>query len=156
MNRDEQRITLDAAVITAALEAHNAEPAIACDGDPIVNGLLLRKRLGRKQWAPAEQYGCCGWVIEGVSNGHLARIILTGDHQSDKVNWVHASIARRGSMATYEDLKLLHAAVFADGWAYQVFAPPRDHININSNVLHLFGRADGERVLPDFGRFGTI
>jgi hypothetical protein len=50
----------------------------------------------------------------------------------------------------YADLKLLHTAVFADGWAYQVFAPPVKHVNIHEHVLHLFGRLDGSPVLPDF------
>jgi hypothetical protein len=37
-----------------------------------------------------------------------------------------------------------------------VFAPPSEHVNIHDHALHLWGRLDGARVLPDFGRFGTI
>jgi hypothetical protein len=44
--------------------------------------------------------------------------------------------------------------VFGDRWAYQVFAPPADHINLHNFALHLWGRLDGKPVLPDF-TFGT-
>lgn len=96
-------------------------------------------------------------IDQGEGANRLARIIVTGDHQSDaNANWIHASISYTDHIPDYEDLKLLHAAVFNGGWAYQVFAPPSEHINIHANVLHLFGRVDGARVLPDFGRFGSI
>lgn len=135
------------------IAAYNAEPALPCEG-PVINGLELRKKLGPKRWGIAEEFGCCGWAIRNKL-GNL-NILVTGDHQSDSVQWVHASISRRLEMPTYDQLKVLHAAVFGDGWAYQVFAPPAEHVNIHANALHLFGRLDGERVLPDFGRYGTI
>jgi site-specific DNA-cytosine methylase len=42
-----------------------------------------------------------------------------------------------------------------DGWAFQVFAPPSDHVNI-AQVLHVWGRADGARIHPDFAWMGAI
>jgi len=68
----------------------------------------------------------------------------------DGNDWVHASIASTDQLPTYADLKLLHHAVFGDGWAYQVFAPPDDHVNIHEYALHIFGRLDGKPALPDF------
>lgn len=59
-------------------------------------------------------------------------------------------------MPTYDDLCLLHRAVFKDGYAYQVFAPPSRHVNIHQYALHLWGRSDGKPVLPEFGCEGTI
>lgn len=132
-------------------------PSLPCDPHPIVNGLTLRKRLGRRDWNIPQSWGCCGWSV--TARNEPGSIIVSADHQTqhdDGVNWIHASISRGDHTPTYDDLKLLHHAVFGDGWAYQVFAPPAEHINIHEHVLHLFGRADGQRALPDFGRHGTI
>ena len=145
--------SLDLAKIAVA---HDAEPALPCEPDPVINGLRLRRALGRTDWGVAEQFGCCGWIIHGHAHGYQSTVRVTGDHQSDAANWIHASIGGDGRMPSYEDLQLLHRAVFRDGWAYEVHAPPSDHINIHRYVRHLFGRADGQRALPDFGRFGTI
>lgn len=82
------------------------------------------------------------WCLEGS-------VILTCS-PAEGDDWVHASVAWRDRMPSYADLKWLHAAVFEDGWAYQVFAPPSDHVNIHEHALHLFGRLDGKPALPDF------
>jgi hypothetical protein len=83
----------------------------------------------------------------------------------DRHVWLHASIAVHGpddvagpsatELPTYEDLVELHRAVWPGGWAFQVFAPPADHVNL-AEVLHLFGRADGARIHPDFAWLGAI
>lgn len=150
---------IDHQKIAAAIAAHDAEPGLPCPG-AMINGLELRKRLGPKLWGVPQEFGCCGWTLNGLATGRMASIIVTGDHKSDAAtgaHWVHASIRCKHRMPEYEDLKLLHRAVFGDnGWAYQVFAPTAEHVNIHEHVLHLFGRLDGARVLPDFGRFGTI
>lgn len=84
-------------------------------------------------------------------------IVSTGPGGEDDTEWTHASISRRSAMPTYDDLVDLHRAVWGEsGWAYQVFAPPEHHVNIHEHCLHLWGRADGARVLPNFGRFGSI
>lgn len=77
------------------------------------------------------------------------RVIVTCA-AADGHDWVHASIAHPAQTPDYHDLKLLHRAVFGTGWAYQVFAPPAQHVNIAEHALHLFGRLDGRPVLPDF------
>lgn len=143
--------------IRRILDEADQHPSLPCDPHPVINGLTLRKRLGRHDWNLPQIYSCCGWST--TARTQPGSIIVTVDHQTgypDQTNWIHASISRDDHMPTYEDLKLLHQAVWGDGWAYQVFAPPAEHINIHEHVLHLFGRADGRRVLPDFGRFGTI
>lgn len=150
------KMTLTAAQVASILAAAEQGPALPCEPDPVIDGLMLRRRLGRKDWGVPLRRGCCGWSIDGLSDASLRRIIVTADHQSDGVNWIHASISGQHGMPTYEDLKLMHAAVFGDRWAYQVFSPPAQHINIHAHVLHLFGRVDGVCALPDFGRFGTI
>lgn len=72
------------------------------------------------------------------------------------VEWTHASIAHPAVMPTYDELCWLHRVVFGDGWSYQVFAPPENHVNIHGFALHLWGRTDGRAALPNFGARGSI
>lgn len=114
-----------------------------------LNGLAIRQRLGRKDWGVPEPFGP-GWRYfarattgSGLPLGSI--IVSVADHGDEK--WVHASIARQ-TMPTYEDLCLLHAAVWPDGHAYQAFVPPKRHVNIHPNALHLWGRLDGKSIFP--------
>jgi hypothetical protein len=117
--------------------------------------LRIRRVLGRGNWTTPAPFGPDGWkmvALDGASS-----VIVSCAPALDGDEWVHASIARRDEMPSYADLKLLHAAVFDGGWAYQVFAPPSDHVNIHEYALHLFGRLDGQPALPDFTRgLGSI
>lgn len=71
--------------------------------------------------------------------------------------WLHASISLQERMPTYEDLVMLHKAVWQDdGWSYQAFAPKSAHVNIHEFTLHLWGRPDGRPELPNFGAAGSI
>lgn len=113
-----------------------------------INALQVRRRLGRGNWTTPIPFGPDGWATQSF-DGHSS-VIMTCAPADDGNEWVHASIAHDDRMPTYADLKLLHAAVFGDGWAYQVFAPPSDHVNIHEHALHLWGRLDGKPALPDF------
>ena len=115
-----------------------------------LNALDIRRRLGRGNWSTPTPFGPDGWKFVALDG--TGSIILTVCDQDDGHDWIHASIAHPDQMPTYDDLKHLHAAVFGDGWAYQLFAPPSDHVNIHEYALHLFGRLDGKPALPDFTR----
>lgn len=118
-----------------------------------VDGILAR--LYDKRWT-TEPYGDDTVKFHGPS-GQL--IIVSYDPESaDGIPWLHASTSHvsEARLPSYSDLKQMAHAVWPDGYCHQVFAPDGDHINIKSNVLHLWGRAGGGRVLPDFGRLGTI
>ena len=117
--------------------------------------LRIRQRLGRKNWGVPEQFGPDGWRLDHL--GSRSRIIITKSPvPGDDSDWLHASISHQRFMPSYDDLTTLHKAVWPDGYAYQVFAPPAAHINIHPNALHLWGKPDGERLLPDFGAMGSI
>lgn len=119
-----------------------------------VNALQIRRVLGRGNWTTPVPFGPDGWTLVEL-NGYASVIVTVAD--ADGEEWIHASFARDDRMPTYADLKLLHAAVFGDGWAYQVFAPPSDHVNIHEYALHLWGRLDGAPVLPNFAEgWGSI
>jgi hypothetical protein len=104
--------------------------------------------------SPPEPWGPAGLRIAlGVRPGS----VIVSQAPIDGADWIHASIAWQDHLPTYRDLALLKDAVFGDQReAYQVFPPGDRHVNIHSFALHLWGRADGARVLPDFGEWGTI
>ena len=81
-------------------------------------------------------------------------IVTRADHGEGDI--VHASVAHPKVDPTYAELAWLHDIVFGDGWAYQCFAPSTLHVNIHEHALHLWGRDDGEPMLPNFGILGTI
>lgn len=121
---------------------------VVYDCPTTMDPLTIRRRLGRGNWSTPTRNGPDGWYFLHLSGD--GSVIVTNAPQDDGHDWVHASVAWRDRMPTYADLKWLHAAVFGDGWAYQVFAPPSDHVNIHEYALHLWGRADGLPALPDF------
>jgi hypothetical protein len=126
----------------------------------LIDGLRLRAALGRDDWAPPREYGeedtGGGWIL--TRHDRTACVIVTaGRVFPDGITWVHASISHPDHDPTYQELKLLHAAVWGGtGWAIQVFAPTGNHINIHDHALHLWGQLDGRPFTPDFGYAGTI
>lgn len=122
--------------------------------DRLIDPIRTWDRLGRLRWSAPLPFGPDGCSFAGIP--HYTGVVIVSAFDLDDGPWIHASIARP-QMPTYEDLQLLHRAVFADGWAYQVFAPPADHVNLHETALHLWGRADGKPALPDFtGGTGMI
>lgn len=121
-----------------------------------VDGLRLRRVLGRDAWLPPEPFGPDGWTM--ASRDNEASVVVTcSDHPDEAGEWVHASWARVDRIPTYEELCLLHRAVWGDtGYAYQVHVPVAHHVNIHEYALHLWGRLDGAPVLPEFGMAGSI
>lgn len=109
--------------------------------------------MGRKQWNAPEPFGPDGWQMLHKS-GKGSVLVTTADHDGNE--WTHASIAWTDRLPTYYELSQLHEAVWPEGFAYQVFPAPDQHINIHQFALHLWGLADGKNVLPDFGIHGTI
>jgi len=114
-------------------------------------------RLGLTQpWGPSG-LRLVIWRRVGHAWHQGSLIVTQADHPDDGHEWIHASIAFPEMMPTYEDLTALHRAVFGRRrWAYQVFPPENEHVNIHSYALHLWGRADGANVLPNFGSEGSI
>jgi hypothetical protein len=119
-----------------------------------VDGRRLRRIMGRELWLPPDRRGD-GWQM--LARDGNAMIIVNSAPFEDGHDWIHASMSRRDDVPSYWDLAQLHSAVFGDeGWSLQVFAPADKHISIRAHVLHLWGRADGSRVHPNFGVHGTI
>lgn len=116
-----------------------------------VDALAIRRGLQEHDpgWGAPVPFGPDGWAF--VHHDRHASCIVSSAVMPDGTEWVHASITAGTTEAAYAALKTLHRAVWGTtGWAYQVFAPPQDHINLHANCLHLFGRLDGKPELPDF------
>jgi hypothetical protein len=109
--------------------------------------LRVRRALDKGLWKPPEQFGPDGWHM--VRRDGSGSIIITASAH-DGAEWTHASIAWVDHMPSYEDVKALYEAVFSDGYAYMVFPPPEEHVNIHNFALHLWGRQDGKPALPKF------
>lgn len=89
--------------------------------------------------------------VQRTSDGEYGSIVITQAPRSDGNEWLHASLAWRNVMPSYDELQLLHRAVFGRRrYSYQVFAPESQHVNIHEHALHLFGRVDGTDALLDF------
>lgn len=130
----------------------------------MVNPLHLRRVMGRKTWAAPEPFGPCGWKMTAHDVAlPIGTIIVTvtelpdAQASGDFTDWCHASMSWTDRVPTYDELVLLKSAVWGDdGEAYQVHPRAVRHVNLHEYALHLWGRADGAPVLPDFGRLGTI
>lgn len=118
-----------------------------------VDGLRFRKIMGHRDWNPPLRREPDGWMLRH-RNGTSSAIVTVAPH--DGIEWIHASLAHSNHMPTYADLVRLHHAAFGHKWAYQVFAPTSDHVNIHPYALHLWGRVDGVPALPNFGAWGSI
>lgn len=118
-----------------------------------INALRIRKVLGRDRFHAPQQFGPDGWLFDADDT----RVIVTCSEVADSpVQWVHASISHPDTMPSYDELATLHRAVWPNGYAHQLFVPRSAHVNIHEFALHLWGRLDGRRVLPDFGAQGSI
>jgi hypothetical protein len=123
-----------------------------------IPALPIRQRLGKSAWGVPAPFGPDGWsYLHRSGNGKVILTAAPGPGEPDGAeDWWHASISYADRLPGYEDLTLLHAAVWPAGYAYQVFAPPSQHVNIHQFALHLWGKADGRALLPEFGVYGTI
>lgn len=151
--RSTTRVTATREQVGKARTASGSRARFAIRMASHIDGLLLRRVMGPAEWLPPDPFGPDGWrMLHRDGDG---AVIATCAEESATVDtlWAHASISRRDRIPTYDDLKLLHRAVFfrGPGWAYQVFAPASEHVNIHPYTLHLWGRLDGTPVLPEFG-----
>jgi hypothetical protein len=110
--------------------------------------LAIRQRLGRETWAAPIPYGPDGWRYDyKLERGQIFLTCSTLEGIAKEV--IHASISFAGRMPSYEDMTHLHAAVWPNGYAYELFVPPRFHVNIAEHARHLWGHKDGSPMIPE-------
>lgn len=142
-----------------AAAIHAVQPLIPRTDPQTIDPTQFRRtlvQLADVAWRSVEPFGHDGWRISS-SAGHTV-LVTVSDLPDDPTEYIHASISHANRIPFYKELTWLHAAAFGpERWAYQVFAPKSAHINIHPRTLHLWGRLDGQPVLPDFGAiFGSI
>lgn len=113
----------------------------------------VRRVLKKGLWGVPREFGPDGWRI--IRRDRQGSVIITCASHSGQ-EWIHASIAYVDHMPTYEDVKTLWQAVFGDAYAYMVFPPQEQHVNIHEYALHLWGRADGKAAMPEFAQRGLL
>lgn len=118
--------------------------------------LNIRHVLGRDEWETPIPHGPDGWMM--LAGDRRSSVIVSYADLPDRAGWIHASRTGPDRVPTYEEMMQLHRAVWGDhGYSYQVQAPVAQHIIIHPFALHLWGRADGAPVLPEFGKIlGSI
>jgi hypothetical protein len=124
-----------------------------------IDVLRMRAMLGVRDWHTPVPWGANGWMLRHDDG---SSVIVSCATWPDGAEWVHASMTHPDRTPSYDELKLLHAAVWRGrGYAYQVFAPDDKHIDGledggHPHALHLWGRLDGVNPLPDFAVAGSI
>lgn len=77
--------------------------------------------------------------------------VISSVEQIDDDIWQHVSMSRKSRVPSYVDMVAVkHLFMGDEVHAYQVFPPKKEHVNIHTYCLHLFGLVNGERALPDF------
>lgn len=123
-----------------------------------LNALAVRRALNNldqdvnRRWAVPTPFGEDGWRFLAYDGDTMVAEILATVAQHPGVGYetIHASIVVLARMPFYDEMVLLHGAVFGkDRYAYQVFAAEEDHVNIHDGALHLWGRVDGQPLIPE-------
>lgn len=121
---------------------------------PAINGgwedVLRRQFIYPTDVEPFGPMGLrCKITTGGAVHTPGSIIVTQAAHDDDGIEWLHASIAWRDRDPSYAELAILFRAVFGRRrFAYQVFAPESEHVNIHEHALHLWGHVNGERLTP--------
>ena len=98
-----------------------------------------------RDWHIVQQWGN-GWACQ---SGGL-RAIIDCSVKADGEQWLHLSISRKDWDPTHFDMCKAKTDFLENRYAYSVFPPAENYVNIHSHCLHLWARLDGEPVLPEF------
>jgi len=104
-----------------------------------------------------------GWVLlrERWGTGYAAvsdsnvRIIIDCSQKSDDKWWVHISVSRAKTIPTHLDMVRVKRDFLGDRYAYVVYPPEENYVNLNKNCLHLWALVDEKKgqILPEFSDF---
>lgn len=95
---------------------------------------------------------------EAWERANSMRVIWSAATELDGRVWLHVSVSRPDRLPSYSDMKMVKRYfIGSDRFAYSVWAPDDEHVNIHERCLHLWAPLVGGNVLPDFTRgMGTI
>jgi hypothetical protein len=92
-----------------------------------------------------------GYAVRQKDGG--LRVIVDCEIKADGSPWLHVSVSRKSWTPTHEDMALVKRDFIGDDrYAYAVFPPKTEYVNIHQHCLHLWSRLDlpDGRVLPEF------
>lgn len=91
-----------------------------------------------------------GYALHEINGG--LRVLVDASIKADDQVWLHVSYSRKGWVPNHADTCKIKTAFIGERYAYAVFPPSDQYVNIHPNCLHLWARLDGERgqVLPEF------
>lgn len=98
------------------------------------------------------------WIIQPWGFGYALqhrnglRAIIDCSQKSDDRWWVHVSVSRATRTPSHEDMCLVKTAFLGDRYAYAVYPPRSQYVNIHQHCLHLWALVseDDGRALPEF------
>ena len=98
-------------------------------------------------WEFIERWGD-GWALRQKDGG--LRVIVDCEVKDDGNEWIHVSYSRAKETPNHYDTVRVKEAFLGDRYAYAVFPPSDRYVNIHRHCLHLWARADGSAVTPEF------
>ena len=80
------------------------------------------------------------------------RVIIDCEVKADLRRWVHVSMSRLKWNPSHEDMAMVKRAFIGnDRYAYSVWPPEEQYVNIHKHCLHIWALAEGDgRSLPEF------
>lgn len=102
-----------------------------------------------------------GWYVikpwgDGFACGQFGgglRVIVDCETKEDGREWLHVSVSRERWTPSHEDMALVKRDFIGDRrYAYSVWSPIDNHVNIHKHCLHLWSMMDSDdgQVLPEF------
>lgn len=102
---------------------------------------------------PPKDWRHIGWWGDGHTFAHKSglRLIIDCEEKADGRKWLHISVSRKNWNPSHDDMCLVKRAFIGDRYAYAVYPPSENYVNIHTHCLHLWALAEGDgRVLPEF------
>jgi hypothetical protein len=98
-----------------------------------------------------EVFGRWGYGFKVREIGGGIRLLVDCEYKSDGKPWLHVSYSRKDWTPSHEDTSKVKRAFIGDRYAYAVFPPSSQYVNIHAHCLHLWACMEGDgRVLPEF------
>jgi hypothetical protein len=87
---------------------------------------------------------CGSFTIASPIDGRVLRVIAANGE-----GWDHVSVSLEKRAPNWREMSLIHRMFFRDDEvAMQLHVPPKDHINVHPNVLHIWRPHDQAIPLP--------
>lgn len=101
-------------------------------------------------WKFLHKWGEGGFALVQIGGG--LRVLIDCEVKSDGNEWIHVSCSAKSWTPTHEDMALVKREFIGDRYAYSVWPPESQYVNIHSHCLHLWARwtDDDGQVLPEF------